>query len=694
MHPHAFSLIAFVCAFAVMVAFGSAASAKAETLRVGMYQNPPKIFRDDQGHPAGFWPELVDGMFEDLGYDAVWVDCKWARCLDMLEAGEIDIMPDVAFSQQRAERFAFADHPVLYSWSTILLAGDTQVDAIEDLAGLRVAVVENSIQARNFAALMADAGVEPRPVETASMEDAARALTTGAADAALMNAFFARDLLNQPGLRAASIPLGVSTLHLALSPQMPTSLSESLNIAIYQQQIDPSSAFSAAQQRWINEVEPGAPPWVWRTLILAAVLVFISIILIFALRYMVHQRTTKLQETVKSLEFEMAYRRRAEAQLVESQKIESLGRLVGGVAHDFNNLLAVIMGNLEILKSQKRDGDEAEMLDDALTASQRGATLTKQLLSFGRKASLRPAITDANTVLTSLDHLMRRVIPATIEVDFVQSEELWPAALDPALLESALLNLAINARDAMPEGGRLTIKTANAQLSDDADADTGLPAGDYVEICVSDTGAGMTEEVVSRATEPFFTTKPVGEGSGMGLAMVHGFAQQSGGALYLSSAPGEGTTVRLFFPVAHGAASVEEADSTTPNIHAASEHVLLVEDEDKVRHTLARQLRRIGYTVTEATNGQSALAALEQSHQIDLMLTDIVMPGPLQGPALAQIVRERYCGLPIIFMSGYPREEALQGDGLRDDDVLLTKPVEYDDLLRALRVQFQTRKAG
>jgi signal transduction histidine kinase/ActR/RegA family two-component response regulator len=695
MKTHACNLFALIATALAALMLAPTAQANADTLRVGIYQNPPKIFRDDQGRPAGFWPELVDGVFAELGHEAVWVDCEWARCLELLEAGEIDIMPDVAFSNERAERFAFADHPVLYSWSTILLAGETRVDALEDLAGLRVAVVENSIQARNFATLVADVRLEARLVETASMEDAALALTTGAADAALMNSFFARDQLDQPGVRAASFPFGVSTLHLALSPQMPASLSEALNIAIYQQQIDPDSAFSAAQQRWITEVDPAIPPWIWRTLIIGAALVMFSIILNFSLRHLVRQRTAKLQETVQSLELEMSHRRRAEAQLIESQKIESLGRLVGGVAHDFNNLLAVIMGNLEILRLTKRDGDEAEMLDDALTASQRGATLTKQLLSFGRKASLRPEVIDVNTVLSSLDHLMRRVIPATIEVDFVRATSLWPAALDAAQLESALLNLAINARDAMPHGGRITVETANfdLQAEDGPDAVAGLAPGNYVRVSVADTGAGMTDEVRSRAIEPFFTTKPVGKGSGMGLAMVHGFAEQSGGALEISSTPGQGTTIRLYFPVAHGAPT-EDREQPRVRPQRASEHILLVEDEDPVRHTLARQLRLIGYTVTEATNGRAALAALEQSDAIDLMLTDIVMPGDLQGPALARRVRERFPGVPIIFMSGYPREEALRQNGLSDEDVLLMKPVQYDDLLSALRLNLKNRKAG
>jgi len=690
-----FSLFTLVAAALALLALGPTPPANAETLRVGMYQNPPKIFRDDQGRPAGFWPELVQGVFDELGHEAVWIDCEWARCLELLEAGEIDIMPDVAYSAGRAQRFAFADHPVLYSWSSILLTGDTTVDALEDLAGLRVAVVENSIQARSFATLVSDAGVDARRVETASMEDAARALTTGAADAALVNSFFARAQLEQPEIHAANIPFGVSTLHLALSPEMPAGLSEALNIAIYQQQIDPDSAFSAAQQRWINDIEPAIPPWVWRTLVFAAALAALSLLLNFSLRRMVRQRTATLQETVQSLKREMAHRRQAEAQLIESRKVESLGRLVGGVAHDFNNLLAVIMGNLEILRSSKRQGDESEMLDDALTASQRGATLTKQLLSFGRQASLRPEIVDLNVVLSSADHLMRRVMPATIRVELVRAPDLWPAALDVAQLESALLNLAINARDAMPEGGRLGIETANVSLTEeDAAKDgPGLAPGNYVRVSVSDTGAGMTDEVLSRAVEPFFTTKPIGEGSGMGLAMVHGFAEQSGGALTLSSAPGHGTAIRLYFPVAHGAPA-EQEDTPTMRPHAASEHILLVEDEDPVRHTLARQLRLVGYTVTEACNGQSALQALDGPDPIDLILTDIVMPGEVQGPALAKRVRERFGALPIVFMSGYPQEAAMGVDGLRDEDVLLMKPVRYEELLSVLQAQFQNRKAG
>lgn len=688
-----FRFLGLIASALALLAFSPPAQASAEPLRVGMYQNPPKIFKDDQGRPAGFWPELIDGVFDELGHEAVWVDCEWAGCLELLEAGEIDVMPDVAYSAERAQRFAFADHPVLYSWSTILLAGDISVDVLEDLTRLRVAVVENSIQARNLAAMISNAGVEARLVETATMEDAARALTLGEADAALVNSFFARRQLDRPEIRAASIPFGVSTLHLALSPQMPASLSETLNIAIYQQQIDPASAFSAAQQRWINDVEPTPPPWLWRTLIFGSALIVLSIILNFALRHLVRQRTATLRETVKSLKREMTQRQRAEARLVESQKIESLGRLVGGVAHDFNNLLAVIMGNLEILRSGRLGRDETEMLDDALTASRRGATLTKQLLSFGRRAALQPEIVDLNAVLSSLDKMMRRVMPETIQVEFVRADDLRPAALDVAQLESALLNLAINARDAMPEGGRLTIETANICLTGDdvAVQDENLPPGEYVRVSVSDTGAGMTDAVLSHAIEPFFTTKPQGEGSGMGLAMVHGFAKQSGGALRISSAPGLGATITLYFPVADSAPA-EKRETRPERSQAASEHILLVEDEAPVRDTLARQLRLIGYTVTEASNGRAALQALETSAEIHLVLTDIVMPGDLQGPELAEIVRERLPHTQIVFMSGYPQDAVGRETGLGGDDLLLMKPIQYDELVTALRAQ--ARKAA
>jgi len=371
----------------------------------------------------------------------------------------------------------------------------------------------------------------------------------------------------------------------------------------------------------------------------------------------------------------------------EAQKLEAVGKLTGGVAHDFNNLVAVIMGNLELLERRVDDADR-ELMDDALEACRRAATLTQQLLAFGRRATLRPEVLNMNDVLASSERLLRRTLPESIRLETVQGGGLWPVELDQGLLENALLNLALNARDAMPAGGRLTIETANVRLDADyidSRAEDVAP-GRYVMVAVSDTGTGMPPEIAESAFEPFFTTKGVGEGSGMGLAMVHGFVKQSRGIVRLYTEPGTGTTVKLYFPIHQGDAAAEPAPEADAADHSGTGHVLLAEDEDKVRAVIERQLTGLGYRVTACRDGTEALASLEADPSIDILVTDIVMPGPLQGPHLARECRARRPDLPVIFMSGYPQEAAIHGNGLKPDDIQLTKPVRLRDLGHAVHM--------
>ncbi len=336
-------------------------------------------------------------------------------------------------------------------------------------------------------------------------------------------------------------------------------------------------------------------------------------------------------------------RRALEEKLRQSQKMEAVGQLAGGVAHDFNNLLSIIMGNLEVLK-QYLDGssDAREAFEDALGASQRGAELTRRLLSFSRQQPLAVRVVDVGAVLQSLSDVLRRLISETIHVDVSLGDEVPPVSVDPALLENALLNLAINARDAMPGGGALTLS-----------AERGAAGG--ARLSVRDTGVGMTPEVQERALEPFFTTKPTGKGTGLGLSMVYGFVTQSGGSLRIQSAPGQGTTVVLEFPPAAGSpVDPPAARSTSPQMtKRRDEVVLVVEDEPSVQRLCVRGLRRLGFETVSASDGPEALKRLAEAPRIDLLLTDVVMPGGLSGLEVAATAQRMRPNLKVLFMSGY-----------------------------------------
>jgi signal transduction histidine kinase/ActR/RegA family two-component response regulator len=383
---------------------------------------------------------------------------------------------------------------------------------------------------------------------------------------------------------------------------------------------------------------------------------------------------------------DMTKRSQAEAILRESQNMQAIGQLTGGIAHDFNNLLTVILGNLEFAQA-KLAADQAPLatlLERATWAAQRGATLTGQLLAFARRQPLVPVPVDLSAAIPELIPLLHRTLGEHIAVRFVDAVGLWPAMADRAQLESAVLNLALNARDAMAGGGRLTIELANKTLDAEyAAAHAELRPGDYAMVAVSDTGHGMTPEVLSRAFEPFFTTKDDGQGTGLGLPMVFGFAKQSGGHVKIYSEPNEGTTVRLYLPRAVGAAAQARPLDRPAQVPRGTATVLVVEDEAAVRDIAVTILRDLGYQVVEAADAEQALRVFgEQSARIDLLLTDVVLPGKLRGPALAEQIAAVRPQVKVLFMSGYT-ENAIVHQGRLDDGVqLISKPFKRDQLAR------------
>ena len=391
---------------------------------------------------------------------------------------------------------------------------------------------------------------------------------------------------------------------------------------------------------------------------------------------------------------EMRMREELERQgemLAQAKRLEAVGRIAGGIAHDFNNLLAIVMGNAELLGLEGDPAEAEESRLEILRACRRGADLTQRLLSFARQSHLAPRRIDLDETVRDMRRLLAGALPERIRLDFALAGGLRPTEVDPAFLESALLNLVINARDAMPEGGRLTVETADRHISADDVARLGetVAPGHYVMLAVTDTGQGIPREILGRVTEPFFTTKGPQMGSGLGLAMVDGFVRQSGGALRLYSEPGAGATVKLFLPALERDGSAPaprrtEADAVATPRRLAG-RVLLVEDEAPVRRIVARILREAGLDVAEAASGGAALEMFETAGgAFDLLLTDVVMPGALDGPALADALRARRPGLPVAFMSGYPNEAAINGAGLAADDAFLMKPVQRDALLRLI----------
>lgn len=381
---------------------------------------------------------------------------------------------------------------------------------------------------------------------------------------------------------------------------------------------------------------------------------------------------------------DMTKRAQAEAVLREAQKMQAIGQLTGGIAHDFNNLLQVILGNLEFVRA-KLEGDAKlqQRIERAAWAAQRGATLTGQLLAFARKQPLAPTAVDLAATMPDLVPLLRRTLGEHIEVRYVETAGLWPAMADPAQLESAVLNLALNARDAMPGGGRLTIELGNKVLDHEyARHHAEVVPGDYAMVAVSDTGHGMAPEVLARVFEPFFTTKPDGKGTGLGLAMVFGFVKQSGGHVKIYSEPGEGTTVKIYLPRAAGTAAAVASRTGAPvELPRGSATVLVVEDEAAVREIACAILSDLGYRVLEAADGEEALRVFgSNAAAIDLLLTDVVLPGRVRGRELSERVQALRPEVRVVFMSGYT-ENSIVHHGRLDDGVhLVGKPFKREQL--------------
>ena len=379
-----------------------------------------------------------------------------------------------------------------------------------------------------------------------------------------------------------------------------------------------------------------------------------------------------------------------EEQLRQSQKMEAVGQLTGGIAHDFNNLLAGISGSLELLQarmSQGRLGDVERYLTAAQGAAKRAAALTHRLLAFSRRQTLDPKPININRLVAGMEDLVRRAVAPMVEVEVVGAAGLWNTLVDPNQLENALLNLCINARDAMPSGGRITIETANKWLDARAAQERDLPPGQFVSLCVSDTGVGMTAEVMARAFDPFFTTKPLGQGTGLGLSMIYGFVRQSEGQVRIYSELGQGTTMCIYLPRHMGDAANEEPTAPSSSVGYASREktVLVVDDEPTVRMLVADVLAELGLSTVEAEDGAAALRLLRSDQRIDMLVTDVGLPGGMNGRQVADAARTARPELKVLFITGYAENAAVGAGHLDPGMQVLTKPFAMDALAAKIR---------
>lgn len=414
------------------------------------------------------------------------------------------------------------------------------------------------------------------------------------------------------------------------------------------------------------------------------------------LEYQVKARTRALEEALEKLTQETRERARTEEQLRQSMKMDAVGQLTGGIAHDFNNMLTGVIGALDLMRlriGRQQYGDLDRYMTAAYTSASRAAALTQRLLAFSRRQSLEARATSVNPLILSLGDLLKRTMTERIKLELQLDDNAGLALVDPNQLENALLNLCINARDAMPDGGTLAIATSRADI-DEADAiRLGGNQGSYVSIRVSDTGVGIAESVLGNIFEPFFTTKPLGQGTGLGLSMVYGFVQQSSGFVSVTSEEGAGTSITLYIPLALTSA-VEKASTIAPVDFTCGkgQTILVVEDDDSVRLLLASALEDFGYKVHLAEDGQQALSLLDGLRALDLLITDVGLPG-LNGRQLAEIIQQKRPSLPVLFISGYAENAAIRSEFLGVGMSMMTKPFTLEHLAATVSAAFEGRAA-
>jgi signal transduction histidine kinase/ActR/RegA family two-component response regulator len=470
--------------------------------------------------------------------------------------------------------------------------------------------------------------------------------------------------------------------------------------------------FIGAEQRLLDDRQASASRLQNILLLLIAVSLLVAGAMSMVLEGATRHFVRNLRARTDDLEEEVKRHRETEDTLRQAQKMEAIGQLTGGIAHDFNNLLTVIIGNLDTLKRHlaranpaqtvaELSGSVQKQVDVAMQAARNAAKLTHRLLAFARRQPLEPSRLDCNKLISGMSDLLGRTLGETVNLEIVLGGGLWPTFADPNQLESALLNLAVNARHAMSDGGRLTIETTNAYLDEAYVRRFGdLQPGQYVQVSVADTGTGIAPDVLGRVFEPFFTTKAVEAGSGLGLAQVHGFVKQTGGHVRIYSEVGHGTTVKIYLPRMHAAEAIAAipapvAESVAPLAHAkADETILVVEDNEDVREYARGALEELGYKIIEAGDAAEALRLAADGARIDLLFTDVVLPGGVSGRQLSDNILKLRPDLPVLFTTGYTRNAIVHHGRLDPDVQLLNKPYTQQDLLRKVRELLDRKPAA
>ncbi|MBN1626614.1 MAG: transporter substrate-binding domain-containing protein [Deltaproteobacteria bacterium] len=773
-------------------------------VRVGLYENKPKIYTDEKGAAAGIFPTILEEVARKEKWRLTYVPCEWSGCLEALENGDIDLMPDVAFSWERNERFNFHTEEVVSSWSAVYVKNREQIGAISDLNGRRVAVLKASIQENFFEQMANGFGYKVTFIESESFDSAFELVADGSADAVISNCFFGDDFYRQYGLEKTSIVFNPVSLYFAAASDENAYLLKAIDNNLRTMKSEPGSiyykALESVMERPPNVIIPRYMIW---TIGCIGLLLLLSLAFIFLLRWQVRIGTKNLaytnkmlrdsekkfrdlfhqhaavkliinpnngniveaneaaerfygwsmdqlrqmrvqdintlsseqvreeMEKAKNLErthFEFRHRladgsirdvavfssrinlndeimlhsiihditrlKQAErekeklnAQFMQAQKMESVGRLAGGVAHDYNNMLGVIIGYTELaLQKIPIEDPLRKDLQQILNAAERSKNITRQLLAFARKETISPHVLDINATVERMLNILLKLIGEDIELTWLPGKDLWPVLMDPSQLDQMLANLCVNARDAITNVGKIVIETGKVSLDEDYCADhPGFKPGDFVQIAVSDNGCGMDSDTMDKIFEPFFTTKDTGKGTGLGLATVYGIVKQNNGFINVYSEPGQGTTFRIYLPGHEGDITEVRPEHIEKSVEGRGETVLVVEDEISILSLIEKILTSYNYRVLTARTPSEALQKAEsQAGKIDLLITDVVL-SEMNGRELAQRTSAIDPGIKCIYMSGYTADIIAHRGVLDRGFQFIQKPFLSKDLVSKVR---------
>ena len=666
------------------------------TVKVGIYQNKPKVFIDSAGNPQGFFIDILNHIASKEGWKLDYVASTWEKNLEKLEKAEIDLILDIAQSEERAELFDFNKEIIFSNWAIVYVQKHSRIQSILDLRGKNIAAVKGDISYQDFRHNLRNLGIYARFVEVDDFSDVFESIAQEKVDAGIISRLYGLQHEDKFNVDRSTVLCCPRNLYFAVPKNKNKDLIEKIDQHLYQLKRDDLSLYYRSLINWIEGISPFKfPAWLSWLLILTGVTLAVFAAGIVILKIQVNVKTAELRKRNEELINEIADRKQAEVendmlqvQLIQAQKMEAIGTLAGGIAHDFNNSLQAITSYVQLMKVEKaRDSQDSDYLIKISNTIKNANKLTKQLLTVSRKIESKLQPTDLNDQILQVQSLLERTIPKMIKIELDLGKDLKIIHADSGQIEQVLLNLAVNASHAMPDEGKITIKTRNFGPAEDVQtARWGTDRGEYVLLNMTDTGHGIEKEFKDRVFEPFFTTKAPGQGTGLGLSMVYGIVKNHHGHIECDSEPGAGTCFRVYFPVSKSENILKDEISTEKEkIATGSETILLIEDDESILDAANRMLTHFGYAVIPATNAEKAIEIyLAEQENIDLVILALNMPG-MGGRKCLERLLDIKPELKTIVTSGYPSAVNLKNVHNAGNAGFVEKPYQFSDLLRTIR---------